>query len=158
MPTARKSRRIDMPLEDLWALVCDPHHLPRWWPRVERVEDVDQDAFTEVMKTRKGKLVRADYNVVMRDDDQHTLTWAQRLAGTPFAQVLSSAETQLWLEPAGSGSEVTIELRQSLVRYSDQASGGRVGIFMGMAPRFGAPMVRKAAAATLTEALDGVGG
>ncbi len=151
MPTARRSRRIHTPLEDLWALVCDPHHLPRWWPRVERVEDVDEDAFTEVMRTRKGKLVRADYNVVMRNDTQHTLTWAQRLEGSPFAQVLSSAETQLWLTDAAGGSEVTIELRQSMVGYSD-----RGGLFMGMAPRLGGVMVRKAAAATLEQALDGL--
>jgi len=152
MPTARRSRRIEMPLEELWRLICDPHHLPRWWPRVERVEDVEENAFTEVMRTRKGKLVRADYDVVARDETEHTLTWSQRLEGTPFAQVLSSAETQLWLTGATTASEVTIELRQSMVGYSDR--GG--GIFMGMAPRLGGVMVRKAAAATLEEALDGL--
>jgi uncharacterized protein YndB with AHSA1/START domain len=161
MPTARRSRTIEAPVEELWGLVCDPHHLPRWWPRVERVEDVEPDAFTEVMRTRKGKLVRADYSVVGREDAEHTLTWEQRLAGTPFAQVLSSAEIQLWLTPAKAPAraatatqscEVTIELRQTMVGYSERASG----LFMGMAPRLGAVMVRKAAAATLEEALDGL--
>ena len=42
------------PAEDLWEVVRDPHHLPRWWPRVQRVEDVDGDAFTEVRITAKG--------------------------------------------------------------------------------------------------------
>jgi len=72
--------------------VRDPHHLPRWWPRVMRVEDVtltgtgEADAFTEVMKTRKGKLVRADFNVIVGSEGERTLTWVQRLEGTPFAQ------------------------------------------------------------------------
>jgi uncharacterized protein YndB with AHSA1/START domain len=159
VPTARRSRTIAAPLQELWELIGDPHHLPRWWPRVTRVEDVEPDAFTEVMRTRKGKLVRADYNVALRDEHEHTIVWAQRVEGTPFEQVLSSAETQLWLlapEPgtgaAATRTEVTIELRQSMVRYSNRSSG----LFMGMAPRLGGTMVRRAAAATLDEALDGL--
>ena len=173
MPTARRSRTIAAPVEDLWALIGDPHHLPRWWPRVTRVEDVtftdsgESDAFTEVMRTRKGKLVRADFDVTARDEDEHTLTWSQRVEGTPFAQVLSSAETQLWLTTAGSNgatvntgqaegrgmrTEVTIELRQSMVRYSNRSRG----MFLGLAPRLGGTMVRRAALATLDEALDGL--
>ena len=160
MPTARRSRTINAPVDDLWALIGDPHHLPRWWPRVERVEDViltgtgEGDAFTEVMRTRKGKLVRADFDVTLRDEHTHTLTWSQRVEGTPFAQVLSSAETQLWLTPsaARAGTDVTIELRQDMVRYSGRSSG----MFMGLAPRLGGTMVRRAAAVTLDEALDGL--
>jgi uncharacterized protein YndB with AHSA1/START domain len=168
MPTARRSRTIAAPIEELWALIGDPHHLPRWWPRVTRVEDVEDDAFTEVMRTRKGKLVRADFDVTARDEDAHTLTWSQRVEGTPFAQVLSSAETQLWLtagtasaaasaksgpeQGSGAGTEVTIELRQSMVRYSNRSRG----MFLGLAPRLGGTMVRRAAAATLDEALDGL--
>jgi uncharacterized protein YndB with AHSA1/START domain len=154
MPTARRSRTISAPLQDLWELVGDPHHLPRWWPRVTRVEDVEDDAFTEVMRTRKGKLVRADFNVTLRDEAAHSLTWSQRVEGTPFAQVLDSAETQLWLTAADAGArtEVTIELRQSMVRYSNRSSG----LFMGLAPRLGGTMVRRAAAATIDEALDGL--
>ena len=64
MPTARRSRTIAAPVEELWEVICDPHHLPRWWPRVKRVEDVDGDAFTEVMTTAKGKVVRADFHLV----------------------------------------------------------------------------------------------
>jgi uncharacterized protein YndB with AHSA1/START domain len=156
MPTARRSRTIAAPVEDLWALIGDPHHLPRWWPRVTRVEDVEEDAFTEVMRTRKGKLVRADFNVVLRDEATHTLTWAQRVEGTPFASVLQSAETEIQLAPlATSGAQqtaVTIELRQKLAG----SSAPRVGLFVGFSSRFGSPMVRRAAAATLEEALDGL--
>jgi uncharacterized protein YndB with AHSA1/START domain len=155
VPTARRRRTIAAPVEDLWTLIGDPHHLPRWWPRVTRVEDVEDDTFTEVMRTRKGKLVRADFDVTLRDEDERTVTWSQRVQGTPFEQVLSSAETQLWLEPSKDSSnstDVTIELRQEMVRYSGRSSG----LFMGLAPRLGGTMVRRAAAATLDEALDGL--
>lgn len=158
MPTARRSRTIAAPVEELWEVVRDPHHLPRWWPRVARVEDVEDDAFTEVMLTAKGKVVRADFNVLAADEATRSLTWSQRLPGTPFARVLQSAETEVRLapvaarasplsgqvgreDPLGPATEVTIELRQALT---------------GFFPRFGGFMVRRAAAATIDEALDGL--
>ena len=141
MPTARRSRTISASVDELWEVIADPHHLPRWWPRVTRVEDVEGDAFTEVMKTAKGKLVRADFELAETDERARSLTWHQRLAGTPFARLFSSAETQVSLEPAGGGTSVTIELRQTLT---------------GFFPRFGAFMVRRAAAETIEEALDGL--
>jgi len=136
--------------------VRDPHHLPRWWPRVTRVEDVEDGAFTEVMRTRKGKFVRADFKLVQADESARSLTWAQRVQGTPFARLLKSAETEVRLAPLGAGedhpdggsrggteaaTQVTIELRQTL---------------SGVFPRLGGHMVRRAAAATLEEALDGL--
>jgi uncharacterized protein YndB with AHSA1/START domain len=132
---------IAAPLQELWELVCDPHHLPRWWPRVERVEDVGDGAFTELMRTSKGKAVRADFLLVRADAQTHTLTWEQQLEGSPFARVLSSSETHLTLQSGSEGTSVTIELRQKL---------------SGFFPRFGGFMVRRAAAATLDEALDGL--
>ncbi len=162
MPTARRSRTIPAPPQDLWELIRDPHHLPRWWPRVTRVEGVEGDAFTEVMLTRKGKTVRADFNLIESNEHERTLTWAQRIEGTPFARVLQSAETEVSLAeaPAAAGypqlgsvsswdgadsngmtTEVTIELRQTLT-----------GIF----PRLGGMMVSRAAAATIEEALNGL--
>ena len=141
MPTARRSRTIAAPLEELWEVIGDPHHLPRWWPRVTRVEDVEGDAFTEVMRTAKGKLVRADFRVAETDERTRSLTWEQRLAGTPFARLMSSAETRVRLEHVDTGTSVTIELRQTLT---------------GFFPRFGGFMVRRAAAATIEEALDGL--
>jgi uncharacterized protein YndB with AHSA1/START domain len=152
--TARCSRTIAAPADELWLLVRDPHHLPRWWPRVTRVEDVEGDAFTEVMRTAKGRLVRADFNLVQADEDQRALRWSQRVEGTPFGRLLKSAETEVRLTPldaraatdgshgnSGVATEVTIELRQSLT---------------GFFPRFGGFMVRRAAAATIEQALDGL--
>jgi uncharacterized protein YndB with AHSA1/START domain len=145
VPTARRSRTIAAPVAELWELVCDPHHLPRWWPRVERVEDVADGAFTELMRTSKGKAVRADFLLVHADEDEHSLTWEQQLEGSPFARVLSSSQTHLTMRSEGEGggeaTNVTIELRQKL---------------SGFFPRFGAFMVRRAAAATIDEALDGL--
>jgi uncharacterized protein YndB with AHSA1/START domain len=138
VPRAHLSRTVDAPLEDVWNLIGDAHHLPRWWPRVERVEAVEDGAFTEVMRTAKGKVVRADFHTSGVDADAHTLRWEQRLAGTPFERLLSSAETEIALRRVGAATEVTIELRQTL-------SGG--------ISRLGGFMVRRAALATVDEAL-----
>jgi hypothetical protein len=127
------------------------------------VEDVEDGAFTEVMTTARGKVVRADFDLVQVDGLEHSLTWSQRVEGTPFGRLLKSAETEVRLTPApapggaqtafgeqvgetpagpaASQTVVAIELRQSLT---------------GFFPRFGGFMVRRAAAATLDAALDGL--
>jgi len=141
MPVATRSLTLGAPLEQVWELIGDPHHLPRWWPRVERVEDVRDGAFTEVMRTAKGKVVRADFELAHVDSSTHSLCWEQRLAGTPFERLLSSAETEITLAaPPGevAGTHVTIELRQAL---------------NGFLTRLGSFMVRRAAVATVDEAL-----
>jgi uncharacterized protein YndB with AHSA1/START domain len=122
----------------MWTLIGDPHHLPRWWPRVERVEDVRDGAFTEVMRTAKGKVVRADFELARLDPNTRSLCWQQRLLGTPFERLLTSAETEISLAPMGTGTQVTIELRQTL---------------NGFLARIGSFMVRRAAVATVDEAL-----
>ncbi len=141
MPTTKRTRTIAAPAGDLWELISDPHHLPRWWPRVARVEAVEGDAFTEVMASPRGRMVRADFEVVSVDERALRLLWAQQIENTPFARLLTAAETELRLEPAGSGTDVTIELRQAL---------------RGVFPRIGASRIRRAAGATLEEALDGL--
>jgi uncharacterized protein YndB with AHSA1/START domain len=141
VPSARRSRTLAASPAELWELIGDPHHLPRWWPRVDRVEDVEGGAFTEVMRTAKGKLVRADFRVLDSDEQARSLTWEQQLEGTPFARLLSEARTHVALEPAGQGTLVTIELHQRLT---------------GFFPRFGGFMVSRAAAKTVDEALDGL--
>jgi uncharacterized protein YndB with AHSA1/START domain len=145
MHTTRRSRTIAIPPEDAWALVSDPHHLPRWWPRVERVEGVEPGAFTQVLRTAKGKLVRADYTVAQLDEGARRLTWTQRIEGSPFARLLASAETGVELVPMGPATEVTLELRQA-------AASARAGSWF--IPRLGAHMMHRAAAVTLEEALD----
>jgi uncharacterized protein YndB with AHSA1/START domain len=141
VPNTRRTRAIAAPAQDIWEMIGDPHHLPRWWPRVARVEAVEQGAFTEVLASRRGRLVRADFRVVARDEEALLLRWSQQIEGTPFARLLASAETELQLEPAGRATNVTIELRQAL---------------HGLFPNLGASRVRRAARATLDEALDGL--
>jgi uncharacterized protein YndB with AHSA1/START domain len=147
MPTTRRKRTIAASQQELWDVVCDPHHLPRWWPRVTRVEDVtvtgtsDADAFTEVLGTRKGRGVRADFRVV-ESDAPRVRRWAQELEGSPFERMLISAETEVHLRAVdGDRSEVTLVLRQSV---------------QGFFNRFGGFMFRRAAGATLDQALDGL--
>jgi uncharacterized protein YndB with AHSA1/START domain len=149
VPRTRRTRTIAAPVQEVWEIVRDPHHLPRWWPRVERVEDVSAGAFTEVMRTSKGRVVRADFERVQADEDERALSFSQRVEGTPFARVLRSAETEIQLAAVSSheelladdATEVTIEVRQAL---------------SGFFPRFGGFMVSRAAAATIEEALDGL--
>jgi carbon monoxide dehydrogenase subunit G len=145
MPTARRTRTIAAATGELWETIRDPHHLPRWWPRVNRVEDVTDSEFTEVLITGAGKYVRADFTLAVCDERDRRLCWEQRLEGSPFARLLKTAETEVRLKDVSEGlrtaTEVTIELRQSL---------------NGFFSRFGAYMVRRAATRTIDEALDGL--
>jgi uncharacterized protein YndB with AHSA1/START domain len=160
MPSACRTRTISAPVEDLWRVISDPHHLPRWWPRVTRVEDVRDGAFTEVMKTKKGKTVRADFDLVESDEATGTVRWEQRIEGTPFAAVLRSSQTELRLTPAGveaseqgGATEVTIEMRQEMA-----GEAGPRSAFSGrpLLPSMGRRMIRRAATRLIDEALDGL--
>jgi uncharacterized protein YndB with AHSA1/START domain len=150
MPTAHRTRTIAASPPELWKVLGDPHHLPRWWPRVNRVEAVRDDAFTEVLISDKGKIVRADFKLLDTVESRRVV-WAQQIENTPFARVLKSAETEILIAEAGTGEEadtgegalstVTIELRQSL---------------QGFLARLGGRLVRRAANSTIEEALDGL--
>jgi uncharacterized protein YndB with AHSA1/START domain len=141
VPTTRASRTIAAPAQDVWELILDPHHLPRWWPRVARVEAVQAGAFTELLASPRGRMVRADFTVLAQDDRALLVRWSQQIDGTPFARLLASAETELSLQPAGRATQVTIALHQRL---------------RGILPNLGASRVRRAARETLEEALDGL--
>ncbi len=155
MPTAQASRRIAAPAEQLWRIVSDPYHLPRWWPRVERVEDVHAGAFTEVMRTKKGRTVRADFDLVRADEPAGTVVWEQRLAGTPFAGVLSFSETELRVVGAAEASDVTIQMRQELSGQAPSPDRGEAPA-KRRRPSFGGWLLRRAAQRTIKEALDGL--
>src|ERR1700722_12701051 len=189
MPTARCTRAIHASPRELWEVLGDPHHLPRWWPRVSRVEAVEGDAFTEVLKGSSGKIVRADFKLLARED-LHRIVWSQQVEDTPFARVLKSAETEITLAGMSEGGEraeldevsergevgerdagvelgeladvsagvsqstqVTIELRQELQGFRGENA---LSLRMAGISRFGSPLVRRAAASTLDEALDGL--
>ena len=137
MPTARRSRTVAAPPERVWEIVGDPHHLPRWWPKVTRVEAVTDEHFTEVLSTLDGRSLRADFRVVESRAPERR-AWEQELAGTPFERVFAAASTEVKLLPEGDGTRVTVVVRQQ-VRGS---------------ARLGGFMVRRATGRLLDEALD----
>jgi uncharacterized protein YndB with AHSA1/START domain len=140
MTVARRSRTLPASQQELWEILSDPHHLPRWWPGVDRMEGVEEHRFTEVLKTKRGRPVRADFHVV-HSEPPWTRSWAQEVAGTPFERVLSESVIEVRLEPApGGGTQVTIAQQQKLRGYS----------------RTGGFLVRRATDTRLDEALDGL--
>jgi uncharacterized protein YndB with AHSA1/START domain len=139
MPTTRRTRRLSAGPDEVWRVVGDPYHLPRWWPRVERVEAVAGERFTELLRAKSGRAVRADFRVVEKRRGQ-LLRFDQELAGSPFERVLAEAQTEISIEPAGEGTAVTVTLRQRLRGLS----------------RLGGFMVRRATRRIIDEALDGL--
>ena len=140
MATVRRSRTLRATPDELWAIVGEAHHLPRWWPRVTRVEGVEDDAFTQVLTTAKGAPVRADFHV-LESVAPRLRRWAQQLVNTPFERVLAQSEVEVRLEPAGeAGTRVELALVQQV---------------RGLA-LLGSSMVRRAGRRQLDGALDGL--
>jgi carbon monoxide dehydrogenase subunit G len=137
MPTARRSRTVAAPPEAVWGIVADPHHLPRWWPRVARVEAVTREHFTEVLTTQDGRSLRADFKVVASRAPERRV-WEQELEGSPFERVFAASSTEVKLLADGEGTRVTLVMRQQL------RGSARMGGFM----------VRRATGRVLEEALD----
>jgi uncharacterized protein YndB with AHSA1/START domain len=140
VPTVRRSRTLPATPEEVWAIVGDAYHLPRWWPRVTRVEGVEDGAFTQVLTTAKGVPVRADFRVV-ESAAPRVRRWAQQLVDTPFERVLAASEVEVRLERDGdAATRVAMSLVQRL---------------RGMA-LLGSFLVRRAARRQLDGALDGL--
>lgn len=145
MPRAARSRVVSASPARVWELVSDPYSLPRWWPRVSRVENVEPGdegegtEWTKVLETAEGRGVRADYRCVASAAGER-YAWEQRVTATPFARHLRRSEVAIALRPDGDGTEVTLSAEQALRGLS----------------RLGAPMMRRGQAATLEEALDGI--
>src|SRR3954452_5415157 len=113
MPTTRRSRRLEAAPEEVWRVVGDPYHLPRWWPKVERVEAVAGERFTELLRAKSGRAVRADFKVLEKRRGRR-LGFEQELAGSPSERVLSISQTEIATEPEGQGPAVEITSRQRL--------------------------------------------
>jgi uncharacterized protein YndB with AHSA1/START domain len=139
MLSARRTRTFDVPPESVWEVIEDPHHLPRWWPGVTRMEGVQPDRWTQVFITKKGRPVRADFRL-LESHPPWLRSWEQDVVGTPFERVLNESIIQIRLEPVNGGTEVTIEHQQKLRGYS----------------RTGGLLLRRATASKLDEALDGL--
>jgi len=140
VPTVRRSRTLRAPPAEVWAIVGDAHHLPRWWPRVTRVEGVEGAAFTQVLRTAKGVPVRADFRVV-ESQAPAVRRWEQQVLNTPFERVLASSSVQVRLAAAGEGATIV-----SLTLAQRMRGLGVLGGFM----------VRRAGRRQLDGALDGL--
>jgi uncharacterized protein YndB with AHSA1/START domain len=106
-----RSRTVQAPAEAVWRLVADPHRLPVWWPRVERVEGVTEGEWTTVLRSERGKAVRADYRLEASEEPRRR-AWSQQLPGTPFERLLWESRTEVLLADAGEGTAVTLRLQQ----------------------------------------------
>lgn len=87
--------------------MSDPSTLPRWWPGLTRVEDASPEAWTKVLSSPKGKLVRADYTLVEADRPRRLL-WRQEIEESPFERILWASTTEIALEPHDGGTRVAI--------------------------------------------------
>ena len=81
MATARRTRTITAPIQQVWELIEDPDHMPRWWPGVVRMEGVSKNHFTQVFQTKRGRAVRMDFRVLV-SEPPYRRAWEQEIAGT----------------------------------------------------------------------------
>ena len=139
-----RRRRIAAPAGALWRVIADPHHLPRWWPRTQRVENVTGDepvgmTWTQVLGTKEGRGIRADYECIEADPERRYV-YEQEIDQTPFERFLKSSRTEIDLEPDGDGTKVSLANVQRLRGLS----------------RFGSPVMRRGIGRSLAEALTGL--
>jgi uncharacterized protein YndB with AHSA1/START domain len=136
-----RSRTVAAEPEAVWSVVADPKRLARWWPRTERVKGVTGSGWTTVMRSERGRAVRADWRL---DGEERPVrrAWTQELEGTPFAKVLRERRVEVRLHPVDGGTRVTLELSQRARGWS----------------RFGGVLLRRAAGKELDGALDGLEG
>jgi uncharacterized protein YndB with AHSA1/START domain len=139
VPTARRSRTFTASPTEIWDVIADPDHMPRWWPGVARMEGVEGDRFTQVLTTKRGRPVRADFRII-QSDRPYALAWMQEVEGTPFQRVISESIIAIELTLGADGTTVTIEQRQKLRGYS----------------RTGGFLLSRATGGRLDEALDGI--
>src|SRR5215207_4698636 len=139
-----RRRRIAAPASALWSVIADPYHLPRWWPQTQRVENVTEVAtpersWTQVLETKDGRGVRADYRCVEASPEQRYV-FEQTVEATPFERFVKQARTEIELDPTNGETEVTMALDRRLRGLS----------------RLGSPMMRRAIGRTLDQALAGL--
>jgi carbon monoxide dehydrogenase subunit G len=140
-----RSRPVEAPRPAVWDVVSNPYHLARWWPKVARVEAVQERTrgtgtlWTKVLQTQAGRHVRADFRCLYSKAPS-AYGWEQEIEGSPFAKVLRSSEVRIELEEADGGTLVVLRAEQRLRGLS----------------RFGRFMLRRATNRQLEEALDGL--
>ena len=112
MAALTRTRVVPAPPEAVWEVISDAYTLPRWWPRVTRVEGVAETGFTEVLVSRRGRPVRLDlyYTEV---EAPRVLSWELEITGSQFERMLGEWATRLTLSPADGGTLIRAEERQA---------------------------------------------
>jgi uncharacterized protein YndB with AHSA1/START domain len=145
MPRVTRQRKVAAPPAAVWELVANPYNLPRWWPRVLRVEGVEGEGqgaqWTKVLGTSEGRSVRADFHCTAAVEPDR-FGWEQDIEETPFERHLKHYAVETTLTEAGEGTEVTLSANQTLRGLS----------------RLGSPMMRRGQGSLLEEALEGLEG
>lgn len=144
MARVTRTRTVEASPGEVWKLVSDPYNLPRWWPRTARVENVEgaggrRSRWTKVLATAEGRSVRADFRCLSAAEGERYV-WEQELAGTPFERHLRSLRVEVGLRERDGATEVSLTEEQSLKGMS----------------KLGSPLMRRARAAILDQALDGI--
>jgi uncharacterized protein YndB with AHSA1/START domain len=148
VPRVTRRRTVAAPVPEVWKLVSDPYALPRWWPRVSRVEDVDarqggrRSQWTKVLETQHGRGVRADYRCVSSAAPERYV-WEQQLENSPFAKHVKESRVEIELHAGGTGETRVVMTSLQTMR--------------GMS-RLGGWLMRKGQRDILDSALDGIEG
>ena len=142
MPVVTEHSGFEAPLERVWDIVSDPYSLPRWWPRVQRVEEVSDAGWTMVLVSDRGKPIRADYTLADARPMER-LEWQQELEETPFERMLSLSRLEVELDHDDASGSTAVTLRST-------------ERLRGLA-RLGSPMVRRATRKRLSQALERLG-
>lgn len=129
----RRERALDATAEEIWRVAGDPYHLPRWWPRAQRVEGVTADAWTVVLGSDRGRAVRADYRLLDEEPGRRRV-WELELEGSPFERIFREQIT-------------TLEVGEGSARIVVDQKGRRFA-------RMGGWMLRGATGRLLDEALE----
>jgi uncharacterized protein YndB with AHSA1/START domain len=109
----RRERVVAATPDEVWRVVSDPTRLPAWWPGVTRVEEASREAWTSVLVSPKGKVVRADYSLVEADEPARVV-WRHEVAESPFERLLADSTTEIALSAgAEGGTVVRVTLDQS---------------------------------------------
>jgi uncharacterized protein YndB with AHSA1/START domain len=142
----RREQIVAAPPEDVWRVVSDPERLSTWWPGVARVEEATPQAWTTVLKSDKGKNVRADYTRVEAEPPRR-LAWRQEVEETPFERILAESTTEIELSPDDERTRVSLAVRHRprgwarLSPFQMRAAATRQveGALDGLARLFGRP-------------------
>jgi uncharacterized protein YndB with AHSA1/START domain len=107
--TVRQRRTLAATRAEVWRVLADPERLPAWWPGVTRVEEVTDAAWTKVLSSDRGKVVRADYSRIELEP-QRRLVWRHEVAQSPFERILEDSRTEIDLADQDGGTEVTLTI------------------------------------------------